>query len=187
MLRSLRVTRGLVLGAVLSLPLAGCIDASMMEPQAKETKKEASPPAENAAAPAPAPAAAPAAAGLPMDNTKLVDKKAALDANPALIETTNRINATDPLSAAGQGYFAIGSQAQLLNLKHQVDILKADNDNKPPTFAQFDQLLRENNVKLKGIYRWQVYAYDDQAGDIVILEDHAMKKAEYEKGGLKLD
>lgn len=162
----------------------GCIDPSMLKP--KETAKKADDAAAPAANPA-AVAAAPAAPGLPKDNTKLVDKKQALAENPALIVTTNRINASDPVSAAAQGYFAIGSQAQLLNLKHQIDILKADNNNKPPSFAQFNDLLTQNNVKLAGLYRWQVYAYDDEAGDIVILEDHAMKKAEYEKGGLKLD
>jgi len=171
---------------MLAFSLAGCIDPSMMNQKGEASKEEAAQPA--AAPPAPAgPAGAPAAPAMPKDNTKIVDKKQALQENPALIETTNRINAGDPVSAAAQGYFAIGSQAQMLNLKHQIDILKADNDNKPPSFAQFDDLLRQNNVQLKGLYRWQVYAYDDQAGDIVILEDHAMKKAEYEKGGLKLD
>jgi len=165
---------------------AGCIDPSMLKSkEAAKTADEAAPAAgANAEAPAGAPGAAP---GLPKDNTKLVDKKQALAENPALIVTTNRINASDPVSAAAQGYFAIGSQAQLLNLKHQVDILKADNNNKPPSFAQFNDLLQQNGVKLAGLYRWQVYAYDDEAGDIVILEDHAMKKAEYEKGGLKLE
>jgi len=166
---------------------AGCIDPSMLKPTGTAEKTDdagGAPAGEAAAAPEGAPAAAP---GLPKDNTKLVDKKQALAENPALIVTTNRINATDPVSAAAQGYFAIGSQAQLLNLKHQIDILKADNNNKPPSFAQFNDLLKQNNVKLQGLYRWQVYAYDDEAGDIVILEDHAMKKAEYEKGGLKLD
>jgi len=164
---------------------AGCIDPSMLK--SKETAQQAEEGAAAGQAAAPADAGGAAAPGLPKDNTKLVDKKQALTENPALIVTTNRINATDPVSAAAQGYFAIGSQAQLLNLKHQIDILKADNDNKPPSFAQFNDLLVQNNVKLAGLYRWQVYAYDDEAGDIVILEDHAMKKAEYEKGGLKLD
>lgn len=175
-----------LLSSLLVLSLLGCIDPSMLK--SKETAKveDAGQQDGGAAAPAGAPAAGGGPA-LPMDNTKLVDKKEALAANPALIETTNRINATDPISAAGQAYFAIPTQAQMLNLKHQIDILKADNDNKPPTFAQFNELLVQNKIQLKGLYRWQVYAYDDQTGDIVVLEDHAMKKAEYEKGGLKLE
>jgi len=175
-----------LLSAVLvSTVLPGCIDPSMLAPKETDKAEELAPPVPAGAAPAAAPAAG--EAGLPKDNTKLVDKKQALAENPKLIVTTNRIDATDPISAAAQSYFAIGSRAQLLNLKHQIDILKADNNNKPPSFAQFDDLLRQNNVKLAGLYRWQVYAYDDESGDIVILEDHDMKKAEYEKGGLKLE
>ncbi|WP_437224753.1 hypothetical protein SH661x_003768 [Planctomicrobium sp. SH661] len=166
--------------------MAGCIDPSMLESKKTAKTDEAAAPGAPAAAPA-APNPGGGAASLPMDNTKLVDKKAALAANPALIETQNRINASDPVSAAAQGYFAIGSKAQMLNLQNQINVIKADNNNKPPSFAQFEDLLRQNGVQLKGIYRWQVYAYDDEKGDIVILEDHAMKKAEYEKGGLKLD
>jgi len=168
--------------------LTGCIDPSMIAPKEAAKTEEPAPlaPAANAA-PAAAPGPAAGEAGLAKDNTKLVDKKQALAENPNLIVTTNRIDASDPVSAAAQSYFAIGSRAQLYNLKHQIDILKADNNNKPPSFAQFNDLLRQNNVKLAGLYRWQIYAYDDETGDIVILEDHAMKKAEYEKGGLKLD
>ncbi|WP_437186148.1 hypothetical protein SH668x_003288 [Planctomicrobium sp. SH668] len=163
----------------------GCIDAKMMENQNPPPKEPAAAP--NVAAPAPQANAAPAANPLPQDNTKLVDLKQAMADNPALIITENRINAGDPVSAAAQGYFAISSQANLLNLKHQVDIMKAINDGRTPSFAEFSDLLRQANVQLKGLYRWQVYAYDESTGEIVILEDHEYKKREYEKGGLKLD
>lgn len=177
----------LVLGGMVPLTATGCIDPSMV----KAKKAPASQSDEGDAAPAvggvvEAPAADGGAA-MAQDNTKLVDKKKAMAENPGWVETQNRINATDPVTAASQAYYALPSKAQMLNMKHQIDIIKADNNNRPPTFEEFNKLLVENQVKLKGIYRWQVYAYDDETGDIVILENRAMKKAEYEKAGLKLD
>ena len=129
---------------------------------------------------------APAQPSFPQDNTKLVDKKAVLAENPNLVETENRINATDPLTAVSQSYFSIGSRAQLMALKHAVDLHKAQYD-KPPTFAEFESMLKSSGAALKGLYRWQVYAYDETTGQIVILEDRAMKKRLYEEQGLKLD
>lgn len=133
----------------------------------------------------PAPAA-PAAPSFPQDNTKIVDKNKILAENPGLIETENKINAADPLTAASQSYFTIGSRAQVMALKHSIDLHKAQFE-KPPTFAEFETMLRQAGVALKGLYRWQVYAYDERTGEISILEDREMKKRLYEEQGLKVE
>jgi len=162
--------------------LTGCIDPKMMQPREKSAETTESAATDN---PSQAPAeAAPAAPAFPSDNTKLVDKKQILAENPKLVEVENKINATDPVSAATQGYFALGSQVQLLNLKHAIDLYKAEHE-KPPTFVEFDKMIRDAHVPLKGILRWQVYAYDEDTGEMCILEDRDYKKREYEKAGLK--
>jgi hypothetical protein len=166
---------------MLLLMAAGCLDPAMFKSKPKPKATAAS----GQAAPV-APAAAPAAPSFPQDNTQLYDKKKLLAENPALVETENHIRATDPLSAAGQAYFAIGSQAQVLALEHSINLYKAEHD-KAPTFADFEGMIRQNGVKLKGLYRWQVYAYDESTGDLSILEDRDMKKQEYEKAGLKFE
>jgi hypothetical protein len=168
-----------VSGLLLSVA-AGCLDPAMFKSQPQSKPKETS----GQAAPAAAPAAA--APSFPQDNTQLYDKKKLMAENPALVETENHIRATDPLSAAGQAYFAIGSQAQVLALEHSINLYKAEHD-KPPTFAEFEGMIRQNGVKLKGLYRWQVYAYDQSTGELSILEDRDMKKREYEKAGLKFE
>lgn len=166
---------------LLGILFSGCVDPSMLK------KKEQ---AETAPAPAPAPQpqveAAPAAPTFPQDSSKLVDKKKALAENPGLVETENRVNTMDPLLAVSQSMFAIGSKAEVLALQHNIDIHKAQYD-KPPTFQEFEEMIRSARVQFKGLYRWQVYAYDDSTGEICILEDKAMKKKLYEEQGLKAE
>ena len=114
---------------------------------------------------------------------KLVDKSKALAENPKLIEVVNKTNASDPWSAAAQSYFTIGSKAHMLAFKHTIDLHKAEHD-KNPTFEQFDTMMKSANVKLKGLYPWQVYAYDAKDGSIVILENAEEKKRRYEEAGI---
>ncbi len=173
----------MVVGIVVLLCAAGCIDPKMMK---SSKKSEEGAKAESAPAPAAAAPAAPATPSFPSDNTKLTDRKQMMAENPKLVEVENRINATDPLSSASQSYFALGSRAQLLNMKHAIDLYKAEHEKFPP-FAEFEKMIRDANVPLKGIYRWQVYAYDDSTGELCILEDREYKKREYEKAGLQYD
>jgi len=114
---------------------------------------------------------------------KLVDKNKAMAENPKLVIGENKINAMDPISGAAQAYFSVGSRAHLLTLKHSVDLHKAQYD-KNPTFDEFNTLIKQANVDLKGLYPWQVYAYDDQTGEIVILEDHEEKVRRHEEAGI---
>lgn len=170
---------------LLGILFSGCVDPSMLK---KKEQAETAPAPAPAAAPAPQPQveAAPAAPTFPQDSLKLVDKKKALAENPALVETENRVNTMDPLLAVSQSMFAIGSKAEVLALQHNIDIHKAQYD-KPPTFQEFEEMIRSARVQFKGLYRWQVYAYDDSTGEICILEDKAMKKKLYEEQGLKAE
>lgn len=186
--RSLTVfTASLALGLVLSA--AGCVDPSTLS-----QKKSAEPAPQADAGPPPqveapiaeeaaAPAAPPQPQGFAQVEWKLVDRNKALEENPALVEVENRINAADPLMAATQSYFTIGSRAHLLAFKHSIDLYKAEHEKFPP-FAEFDKMMKQANVALKGLYPWQVYAYDDKTGELCILEDRAEKKRMHEERGL---
>jgi hypothetical protein len=142
------------------------------------------------AAPAPAEPAPPAEPAVkapdPIPFTKreaaLVDKKQALSENPKLVEVENKINATDPLTAVAQGYFSIGSRANVLAMEHTIKTMHALNE-RYPTFAEFEDLMKKNGARLGQLYQWQMYAYDDATGTISILEDRAVKKAMYEAAG----
>ncbi len=151
--------------------------------------------AEDAGRPAPAQPAASTPAQTKPEPTKpthfqkriaqLVDKKQAMQENPDLIEVKNEIKAGDPITAVAQGYFAAASLAHVTALQHEVDLQRALND-KAPTFAEFKAMFDRHGIQLKGLYEWQMYAYDDQTGTISILEDTGMKRRMKEAAGIEL-
>jgi hypothetical protein len=180
----------LAIAAALGVAASGCEKPAEKAAPAAPQAAAPNPPAENAA-PAPAPPAAPpenaARQGLNQRLvTTIVDAKKALAENPNLVvKEKNEFKANDPITYVSKGYFAGVSTLTMATLKHEVELMKNLDDNfKYPTFEQFEGMLKRNNVKLNGLYRWQVYGYDSTDGAIVILEDPEKKKAEYEKAGL---
>src|SRR5690606_18305137 len=116
---------------------------------------------------------------------RLVDKNKAMQENPALIEVENKITGSDPLTAVAPSYFTIGSPIHVAALKHNSDLIHAA-EGRWPTFAEFQQSLKQSNVELEGLYPYQMYAYDDQTGGLVILEDPEEKRRHYEDAGLEV-
>lgn len=175
--------------AVLAIALmVGCNKpagkSDSLPPQVPAVAKPA--PAQTAPAQQAEQPAAPHESILTKMTTTIVDKRKALADNPKLISLEkNELGELNPLNYATKAYFAGVSQATVAALQHEIDLTKAMNDDKPPPFAEFEQMLKRNNVKLRGLYRWQVYAYDDKDGSICILEDRELKKAEHEKAGLE--
>lgn len=179
-------------GLGLAMFLAGCPD----QPQQRKAPLDPTgsgiadqldpvqpaPPAQPPEQPAAAPPAAPA---FVMDNTVLQDKKALLAQNPNLIEVENRIKVSDPITAISKSYFNIASRAQMLSLQHTLNAYKAYHEKNPP-FKEFQEMYTQAGAKLAGVYRWQSYAYDEETGELCILEDREMKKREYEAAGVKL-
>ncbi|WP_437203082.1 hypothetical protein [Planctomicrobium sp. SH664] len=165
--------------------LSGCLDPVMFkraegEKPAEEAVAEAKAPVENKPANQPQ--------GFVADNHEFVDKKEALAKNPKLVEKErNKVTAGDYLTAVGQTYFAAISHAEMLKLQHSVNLYRAEHDDKPPSFAEFSKMVKECNVQFKGLYRWQVYAYDAETGEMCILEDAELKKKLYAEQGLKAD
>ncbi|MCA9028042.1 MAG: hypothetical protein KDA86_22720 [Planctomycetaceae bacterium] len=107
---------------------------------------------------------------------KLVNMKDAMAANPNLVQTKNRINATNYLTAVAQGYFAAASQIQMIQLEHTVKHMQALED-RWPTLEEFQKILDDNGIKLSHLYPYQMYGYDPETGELSILEDKAEKEA----------
>lgn len=163
--------------------LAGCDNVKkglapldgVVEEVLPEEEEQAAEPAVAVAPPNPLPGAGEAAA--PQEEVKpfervfdLVDKNVAMAENPNWQVTDNSMNASDPWTAAAGAYFSAASRVHVSALKHEVDLMEALHGRKP-TYAEFKAALDRSNVKLKGLYPWQVYAYDDQSGEIVVLTD----------------
>jgi hypothetical protein len=159
----------------------GCGDLALTKPE--------EPPAPVPANPAPAQAPVPAEEKPDKPThflkrvAELVDKKQAMAENDKLVEVDrNRMSSQNYLTAVGQGYFAAASRLELLNLQNAVNQMQALNE-RYPTFAEFKDLLKQTGVRLGNLYEYQMYAYDDETGEICILEDRAHMKRIYEAAG----
>jgi hypothetical protein len=182
-----------ILLAAIVLVCCGCLDPSAFQTKPEETAAPAPPPA--AAPPAAEPDAAPGVAvqpaaaaqganAIPDVEAVIVDKQKAMAEKPGYVETETKINAGDPLSAATQSYFALGQRVQLLNFKHNIDLYQAANE-RYPTYDEFIEMFRQFDVKMKMLKPWQVYAYDQTDGTMVVLEDREEKKRRYEAAGIE--
>lgn len=156
--------------AVLS---AGC--GSGVRSKEPEAQVEAEPePAAVKAADLPNGAVDPNAKGPFKRVFKLVEKQTAMEENPNYIVTVNTIEAGDYFTGVAQGAFAAASQLQTIGLQHFVNLHDAEHGDKP-SLDDVKAYLNNNGLTLKGLYPYQVYAYDEETGVICILEDTAEK------------
>jgi hypothetical protein len=178
----------LAIAAVLGVASSGCEKPAEKAAPAAPQAAAPNPPAENAAAPAAQPAPPPEnPAKMTLQQrleTTVVDAKKAIAENPKLkVKEKNEFKAADPITYVSKAYFAGVGTVEMATLKHAVDLYYAEHE-KNPTFEEFSKMMKQSNVRLQGLYRWQVYGYDAEGGSIMILEDPDKKKAEYEKAGL---
>ncbi len=116
----------------------------------------------------------------------LVDAREWL-ARPKVVEVSNRITGSDPLTASMQGLFSIGSKAQILAFKKNLDIQKELNGGRNPTFKEFSQMVQQQRIRFIGVYPWQAIGYDDKEGRLMLLEDKADKIARYKAKGIPIE
>ncbi|MGD9856044.1 MAG: hypothetical protein AB7U20_13960 [Planctomycetaceae bacterium] len=166
--------------AMLMLMLLGCGELALKKPEPTPEPAAANP--APAQLPAPADEKPATVTHFLKREAAFVDKKQAMAENDKLVEVENRINTTNYLSAVSQAYFAAGSSIYLSQLKHQVDLMHATNE-RYPTYEEFRDLLKQFNIKLGNLYEYQMYAYDEDTGEICILEDRAHMKRIYEAAG----
>ncbi len=172
-----------ILLASLAVLACGCVDPTAFQKKAEQVQETAAAPP---ASEIPMQPAQPVAGQpvIPDVEAVIVDKQQVLVEHPDWTETEEKITATDPLSAASQSYFSLGQRVHLLNFKHNIDIFHAAND-RWPTYDEMIEMFRQFDVKLKNLKPWQVYAYDQTDGTMVVMEDLAEKKRRYEAAGLE--
>jgi len=100
---------------------------------------------------------------------KVIDMSAAAK-QPNLRVVENKIKGNDPLSVAASAYVTQRGRVAMLNLQNSMKMFKAMNG-KPPTFKEFQEMLKQHNVELSVLPPNRLYGYDPKTGGIVILED----------------
>jgi hypothetical protein len=140
----------------------------------------------NTTAVAEQPPATPSGSIIGKTTGKIVDLAEAKK-NPKIVELDNKITGSDPLTVSFNAYVAVTSKATALNFKHQMDILKAANDDKYPTFKEAEKLMKQLHIELNALPPYQLYAYDAKTGGLVLLEDKAEKIRLYKQNNIPLD
>ena len=146
----------------------------------------ASPATPQPAANAPAEPAKPTGAILGRTTSKIVDLAEAKK-NPKVVEAEKKDLGSDPLTVSFNAYVSITSRASVLNFKNQMDILKASNDDKYPTFKEAEKLMKQLNIQLSELPPYQLYGYDAKTGSIMLLEDKGEKIRLYKLNNIPLD
>ena len=139
---------------------------------------------------APAPStpanAQPTAASFGSSAAKLVNAQVAMQDN-RVVEVTNGITASDPLSASIQGYFSASSKLLMIGFQNQLRTMKALNDNKNLSFDQFAELAQQMRVEFAPLPPWQMIGYDESTGKVLLLEDKGEKIRRFKSKGIPID
>ena len=107
--------------------------------------------------------------------------------NPKIVKVENRIDASDPLTASYQSYFSIGSRATLLGFRRNLDLQKELNGGNWPSFEEFSKSVQQMRIEFVPILPWQMLAYHQADGSLVLLEDKGEKIQRYKAKGIPLD
>ncbi|MDG2388765.1 MAG: hypothetical protein P8M30_05535 [Planctomycetaceae bacterium] len=113
----------------------------------------------------------------------IVDAKKALEENPSLVilETSNL--GSDPLTQSTNAVIYVPSRILMLNMQNTLKQYRALND-KWPNYEEFMGIVKQNNIQFNMLKHWQMYGYDSDKGEMMILQDEAVKKERFEKAGL---
>ncbi len=121
---------------------------------------------------------------IPDVEARLVEWPKAKQETPGLEVVDNKAQGGDPLSFAASAYVTLASRAEVTNFKHNLDIMKAANEDRPVSFQQFKDLAKQCRIQFQNQPAYRYYGYDTQTGDIVVLEDKAEKKRIYKEKGI---
>ncbi len=106
---------------------------------------------------------------------RVVDYKVAIRQKPRLHEVQNRIPGGDPLTVLAGAYVSASSRISMLNFKNNLQIAAAANGGRYPTYKQYIDVKKKLRVELAKLPYYQVYAYKEDKGELVILEDPVLK------------
>ena len=106
---------------------------------------------------------------------RVVDYKVAIRQKPQLREVQNRTSGGDPLSVLAGAYVSASSRISMLNFKNNLRIAASANGGRYPTYKQYIDVKKKLRVELAKLPSYQVYAYKEDKGELVILEDPDLK------------
>jgi len=94
-----------------------------------------------------------------------------------------KLNITDPITGISDAYFRMASKASTFGLQRAIQLYQATHE-KFPAFDEFMKIMKEHQVEFADVRSYEMYGYSEETGEIVLVEDLALKTEIYEKYGL---
>ena len=110
------------------------------------------------------------------ETDEVLDAKVAL-AKPNFVIVENKVQGNDPLTVSVSAYISKRAEASTFGMQRAVQLHKAQYEQNP-TYDEFMKMMRENQVSFAKLPYYQTYAYDQEKGGIIILQDTDKKPLE---------
>lgn len=135
--------------------------------------------------------AAPAPAGerkgiIGQKTDEVFDLHKLMQEKPHLVVASGKVSGSDPVSAAGSAYTTQVPELSTLGMRQLLDHRQILND-RWPTYDEFMGMMRQHGIRFAQPPRYQMYAYDSETGQIVILEDPQEKDRRYKEASIDTD
>ena len=90
---------------------------------------------------------------------------------------SSKIVARDPITLPGNAYVTIIGSLAKGQIQHSLDLFHATNDRYPKDYDEFMQvIIKENNIALPQLPKYQQYVYDEPSHSLVIIEYPDLKE-----------
>ncbi|TWT39674.1 hypothetical protein [Blastopirellula retiformator] len=114
---------------------------------------------------------------------KVVDVHKALQDPEIVVAEGSSAAGVDPFSQAGSAYFSAMARVSTLGMQQAVQMKKAV-EGRWPTYEEYMQIMKENNVKFAKLRSYEMYGYDDKTGKIMVLTDKRLYNEHLKRSGV---
>ncbi|TWU09274.1 hypothetical protein CA54_45140 [Symmachiella macrocystis] len=94
-----------------------------------------------------------------------------------------KLNITDPVSGVATLYFRMAGQASTFGMQGAIRLYQAQHE-KFPSLEEFKKIMKDHRVEFAKLRPYEMYAYDEETGDLAVMQDLKLKAEIYAKHGL---
>lgn len=103
-----------------------------------------------------------------------------------IVQVVNKVQGNDPISQSTSAYIATTSQMSTAFVQQAIMMFEIENNHKP-TYDEFMNMVKTQHIQFAMLPPYQTYGYDEDAGEVIVLEDTKDKKERYNSVGLDED
>lgn len=113
--------------------------------------------------------------------------------HPNVVPVDGKVEGFDPYSSAASAYVNIPARIEGMaagynaKLQSQIDALDGGKDPQPMSYQAFVNDYKKSGRRFKATRPYRLYGYNPKTGNVVLLEDKAMKARIYKEKGIPLD